>query len=425
MDDTVAPDPVQESPRRQMARVSRRCSRLRVRRYLYLAFTLWLLSRLRIKPDPAPNFKISGRHEVDTSRLEVVVSYCPHSGYSNQLKSLLSAVQIASRIQGRVHLFIPPVLSLKTTGLTGSNSSCISEHWLPWCDSCLKSPFRAMDSVPWSQLIDLDALKTPNLSVSEVPVGTSIEAHYHNIFGSRKTQRVADLCHIAGKCDSRIVSSLSIRSLLLRLQCSRIPIRSSGRKIEVHVGCLHRLATKEEQQVLWLRFGSMLNLSDGEKKPIIDQRIRFIKRIHQAAYAFIHQNFSAQQGQFWCAHLRTGYSEWDRPPTGASMRFQSEWRSLKMEKFRIWLKNVSHMHGVLFTDNITEVKLYAMCGLASIPHIPESSISFTGLSQLQIMAAKQLICSAAQELFTTERSTFSEVIRALKAFGQDVHQSYK
>lgn len=364
-----------------------------------MALVFGILTTLRtglLKPTEDVDLSLSSR--------KLLVSYCPHSGYSNQLLELLSAVEIARHMIGDVTLLIPPVRVHKTLGMVGKDDTCDSSLWTPWCESCARETFLGSNSKPWGELFELQHLSTDRFHLKQIPVGESIMSYAEAHLGGEQPTLI-ELCALAGICGSKVSSTG-------RQKCGQVFHRLTGEAVSTSARCISTLKSPTDS-TLWLKFGSVYGLSNTVLTPILQGKLHFTKSMHDVADV-VYNMIVAKEG-FACAHLRTGYSLWDQPPTSATLSFRKQWTTVTSQAFTVWRKSVKYRTVLVLTDNET-----AVLSVLNASRVTPRKVFFESellpLHDMDIVsqtAAKQFLCSKAEDVFLTPRSTFSRIIGAL------------
>lgn len=344
----------------------------------------------------------------------ISISYCPHSGYTNQLYQLLTATQLSASLEElfgiRVKLFVPPLLLTKTVG-----PKCAEAR--KWCESCLeRTPIN--ESTSWTQVLDLHALGgtlltlhddyDTLLSTAAPTKGNASEADISRIF----------MCHLTRGCGVTLTLPEGNND-----PCEKPFAAQENRTVgqQFPLACLADLLKRGDtgQTVTQLIFGSTYNLIPQVTKDLPIQHLVFNERVERATSALVANLFAGvSQEVTWCAHLRVGFSEWDTRP---EPNFLPRWTQT-ISAFDKWIGGMEKVHGLVLTDNTKKVlQDGTMCPNDSAEksncvfedHIDFSSPHLKGMSSPQRLAVLQRTCASASHLFLSTASSFSELIGVL------------
>lgn len=343
--------------------------------------------------------------DLTLSSRKLLVSYCPHSGYSNQLIELLSAVEIARHMIGDVTLLVPPVHVHKTVGLVGAkDDSCDSILWTPWCERCARETFVRSDSKTWGDLFELQRLSTDRFHLKQIPVGESTMTYAEAYLGGEQPTLI-DLCALTSRCGSKVSSTG-------RQRCGQVIHRLTGEAVSTSARCISTVKSPADS-TLWLKFGSIYGLSDTALTPILQGELHLTESVRDIADV-VYNMIAVKEG-FACAHLRTGYSLWDQPPTNASLNFRKEWTTVTYQAFINWMKNAKFRTVLVLTDD--ENTVLSVLNAARVTpgkfFFESELFPLHDIDTVSQITAKQFLCSKAEQLFLTPRSTFSRIIGAL------------
>jgi len=401
----------------------RRPEPLQHSRLLQLRFQLCGLANLfaftvgKTPVHPSPNIADSPRvlHRRTSRRWlspsAASFSYVSHSGFSNQLFSLMNAVRIAHATG--LQLVVPQLLLSKTIG--------------PLCGQCQPREHSGgpqnlhRNSSPLSDILNTSALHDIGVSAPERHT-----ASFTTIYLCHIHRRSLQLT-LQGRCDPNLFDAL------VKSQCAHQRART------VPVSCLRSLvsqhgisSTGHAPTRLHLQLGSLYEMVEGgpsvDDAPLLKPappELSFSDIVINAATIIVRRVASiASTGRFACAHLRMGHGTWDVVPTFFARR-----SSAVLSAFGGWVKEVMNgtklpkgdrLHVLIVTDDASTAasqKIAHDClhrkacsfieeHFVADPRLPLQSMPL-------VAAVSQEVCSSADNLLLTKGSSFSALIEML------------
>jgi len=347
--------------------------------------------------------------QLSPAKKELMVTYCAHSGYTNQMYGLLTAVDLATelgRLSGvKIKLLVPPLLLTKTIGAKCNEANT-------WCKTC-RTVATLNESMSWGDVLDLSTFEGEFLSIrdgyniSSVSHGTSPGAQFamENHDGAKLY-----LCQLTRTCGVKI-------SLSEHINQSCAPTDFSKGSQEIHISCLghYIFSHPQEHYITEVAFGSTYGLvPETMKRSRALGQLRLASHLVHAANRVAEDVFAGARDTFWCAHLRVGFSSWDKKP---EPQFMARWKQT-ISAFDSWSESNAQGPGLILTDNLNMVvRDSKTCGETSKKqgcrfdeHLSEENPTLRNLSSRQQLSVFQLTCAHASKLFLTTASSFSEFI---------------
>ncbi len=381
----------------------------------------------------------------DASTSESIFSYAPHSGLSNQLFSLMAAVQIAHSTG--LNFLLPPLVVGKTVG--------------PICGQCEPhehpgGPLQLRGSVANLNIVlnmsFLSAVLVPEQSThgQVIPYSNSTDVvppknagvstrrlcHVHRTHlvlmprGECDSTSMGWLQNNTGKCGSRHRVPVScLRALADRLTTATHPVENEHNAVAMGYARNRVPGATRPSVRVHLRLGSLYQIVDGDlshavgRGPVQDvcpKEIVFNDRVRSAAAAVVHRaRFRSANGHLACAHLRMGQGAWDVQRT-----FFADRAAALLAGLEKWLGTLDFTsHALIATDNINGVmrqrtasKCFAQGRCSMIEdHLRELKIPDGQLleSMPLLSTISQEACSMADTLLLTKGSSFSSLIELL------------
>ena len=361
--------------------------------------------------------------------LEATLSYCPHSGFANQLYELLAASVIAE--SAGLVLRLRPILQRQTYWLdqSGATSGCDVTKIADFQEMCSAPGWTGGSTVAWPAIIEPQALPCLTATTGGGP-GLGPVTHRH-----------ISLAHIGTVCNSgfgRHNSSCSRAEALVVTSLAR----TIGRK-RIPLSCLRRLVANLAHHAhaspppLHFSLGSTFEIIEGlmDDARVVSRHVSFSPGVTHKAAALVRGLRSRGGGTFWCAHARVGQStSWDADGSFFQRMFETQ----VSPALREWSASGDlPAAGLVATDNRRAL-------MAAVPELcrddPEaclhdgrltSACAATGprrcrlvrgrfrcssppdnnaLCRAEALAAVALACAHATSLFLSGGSTFSRLI---------------
>ncbi|KAL3907103.1 MAG: hypothetical protein SGPRY_010296 [Prymnesium sp.] len=324
---------------------------------------------------------------------QATFSYSPHSGMSNQLIALMSAIRLAHATGLR--FVLPPLLLGKTTG--------------PLCGECgvhphPGGPLEMQGKVaPISVILNVSALGDHLAPQSAREESTVRLCHIHRT----NTLLTAKSEHCNASSIALLESRKTCRGPLVRIPmpCVGQIAHRAGVRTHIQLASLFHMDEAFDVEHPPLSFAAPTELSFN------DQVLNWAREITRKAALL------APSKKLACAHLRSGSGNWDVVPSFFAARSTTVLRA-----FLGWLTYATRDHHVLvLADNTSMLRrdlglqdclVRKQCSLVDdtirnlTPAFPMDSIPL-------VAAVSQQACSEADSLFLTRGSSFSVLIELL------------
>ena len=242
--------------------------------------------------------------------------------------------------------------------------------------SCLFDAF-PNTSAPLSSVLKLKYLTTSSVSMVELMPGQSLSKSLE--LRGKVTRH--SLCHLASKCGDKI-----------------------GYRVMQQIWKQFHI----KEGLVWLQFGSVYDLVDGLPRNF---KFKYSNDIELLVNHVKHELLDPAVGDYWCAHVLTGYGDWDQQGArdAAKEMFSDVFHTELKPELEEWLTIRSKSRGFLMSDSLPNV-VSTTCVDSNCILEDRVFELIPGTSRVQKLAVIQLLCAGAKDVFLTPHSTFSRTI---------------
>lgn len=373
-------------------------------------------------------------HVIHKPRL---LTYCPHSGQTNQLFALLTAMRLARELT--VNFVIPPLVTTNTIGSTRENAQqycaerCYARSFRRYADNIYSYTDMGVSTVPMGLVMNISRLQEAGgIDESSLarPLRPRTRNHAHAELNMCDTWR-ADLSIAPDVLCARPLSFTALRehhgANVLRM--TRIhhstPLDCLRQAIKRHTPSYDLPLNRRDTGDVTIKFATLYCVVDQECPPSIELPSHFVfnDQIMSDASKLVQALLqSTSTDAFACAHMRLGgVSTWDKT---VQAQFAKS-RAHVLHKLAVWLP-VQVCNGLpvlLATESPELLHRESVIGGTNGCYANHSCFLINELLEKYNIASKRTIgyisavtqqtCALATSLLLTRSSSFSQLIGAL------------